>query len=376
MRHMTIRIATALACTYGMAVPAYALVSCESNKATVTFSDISGASSLSVPPDVPVGTRIYQARVRSDQFAPYDYVCSGSAGEPYRMSLIGVAKNGRVLSDGKTFDSGYPGIGVQYWINGDYIKNPERVITDYDTKMSVDGKDLLGQYMTNREISIFLVKTGDVKPGVITTRSFPNVVYSWRPGGNTSVSGDGIFANFIFDGTINITTPTCQTPERVDVDLGTYTSSQITANGSSPWKDSSIRLSGCPRFTGYVKTQGTFDITHSGGNLLSYTDKPVNGSNKVGITLNGVQGNLNMANGIVGIARGASAAEGVAIQIASGTTGSNTPMRLGVESFQEIPTDGASTVNIPLVVRMVRQGQSTVKAGRVESQITYLINYK
>jgi len=365
------------------ALSAQATVTCKFyNDSTLnTTASLSGSAVLSVTPDIPVGSILYVSHVSADKYPDtFSLDCIGGPGERYSASIHGKVLNSSKLGDNITFDSGYPGIGVRFRVNSDWITaDGKRVVDSFDKILESTGHHLTGRNSTDRAIVIYLVKTGNVQPGVLSAEKFPYVQYNWKAGDNT-ILPTGVFSEFHFNGQLSITSPSCKTPDNVDVDLGEYTTNQINNNGGSPWKDASIRLSGCPRFTGFNRgVEGRMYITQAGKSSVSYAtggDVPVYGANRLGLTLNGVRGNLDIANGIVDIDHSAGSASGVAVQIAKGDTGSNTPAQLSAEIFQNIPMDGSSTLTIPLVVRMIKHGESAVKAGRVNTQITYLINYK
>ncbi|MEZ6878770.1 fimbrial protein [Enterobacter sp. KBR-315C3_2022] len=365
----------------GAALSAQATVICKiyNDSSFNTTASLNGSAVLSVTPDIPVGTRLYAARVLADKYPDaFSINCNGQPKEAFSAILKTKVLNGSGLGDNITFDSGYPGIGVQFWIKGGYITaDGQKAANIINSSTTESGNVILGANVFDREMTMFLVKTGDVQPGVLSATGFPYVQYIWNPGNNASFI-PGILSEFHFNGQVSITTPSCKTPENVDVELGEYTTTEINNNGGSPWKDASIRLTGCPRFTGYAGKQGSWHVTQRGNSSISYAagEAPVYAANKLGLTLNGVRGNLDNANGIVDIERSVGSASGVAVQIAKGDSGNNYPAQLGAETLQDIPMDGVSTITIPLVVRMIKHGESAVKAGRVNTQITYLINYK
>lgn len=380
MKKMLMRLCLLLI-SGGAALSAQATVTCTfyNGSSFNTTASLNGSAVLSVTPDIPVGTRLYAARVLADKYPDvYSIDCNGQPNEAFGAILKTKVLNGTGLGDNITFDSGYPGIGVQFWINGGYITaDGQKAANIVNSSTSGNGNIQIGTNVFDREMTIFLVKTGDVQPGVLSATGFPYVQYIWNPGNNASFI-PGILSEFHFNGQVSITTPSCKTPENVDVELGEYTTTEINNNGGSPWKDASIRLTGCPRFTGYAGKQGSWHVTQRGNSSISYAagEAPVYAANKLGLTLNGVRGNLDNANGIVDIEHSVGSASGVAVQIARGDSGNNSPAQLGAETLQNIPMDGVSTITIPLVVRMIKHGESAVKAGRVNTQITYLINYK
>jgi type 1 fimbria pilin len=372
----------------------YASVTCDINPSGgIPTISLSGLPPISVTEGLPVGSELFQGRLttigsnKSQGIA--DCYIDGSKGNETFTVQIRNRVDGGVLSglDKYTFKTNIPGIGARFYLYGKYITSEDTLgggkpgmNTAY---FNINGTDVVhpwgdgsdGNHL--REMTFWLVKTGPVTPGVLNGVSLPKIEYRLYSAGTPINKLPARYMIIGFNGAVNITSPTCTTPSSVSVDLGEYTVSQLTQSGSSPWKDASIRLTNCQKFTGY-QPKGADSVFNqdkiSGEYDVKYTTIAPYANNVLGITLNGNQGNIDIKNGIVGIKTGSGEATGVAVQVASGTNG-NVPVNLGAEYKQTLPKDGSSTITIPLSVRLKKNG-SAIKAGNVTSQITYTINYK
>ncbi|QKJ85198.1 hypothetical protein PMPD1_0215 [Paramixta manurensis] len=380
----------------GYTLPAAAAVTCdingESGGANPTVS-IQGAPNISATEDLPNGTVLFQGRLaantdiqRTPVVSCYIPDTSATASETVTVETRGKVAGGALVgTDNYTFKTNVPGIGVRFWILGHYLTNSDAPLDNslahYQAQITVKpgGKDVTttGLYYEHfRNLTFQLVKIGSVTPGMVNGISFPTVEYRAYPADGQSIGklpARYLIANF--SGSANISTPTCTTPSTVNVDLGTFTTTQIESATTTPWKDASIKLTNCQKFTGYQNRDSMFVQDQiSGAYDVGMTTPAPTVNNVLGIKLNSNQQNIDVNQGIVGIKTGGGEAQGVAVQIAKGNTASNTPAPLGVEFNQTLALDGSPTINIPLVVRMIKQG--TVKAGRVNAQITYTISYK
>lgn len=373
----------------------YASVTCDINPTGgLPTISLSGLPPISVTEGLPVGTTLFQGRLSTtgsnqSQGIADCYIEGGNGNESFTVQIRNRV-NGGTLSglDNHTFKTNIPGIGARFYLYGKYITS-EDTLGGGEPNVNTVNFNISGNAVVHpwgdgptsnnhlREMTFWLVKTGPVSPGVLNGVSLPKVEYRLYSGGTPINNLPARYMIIGFNGAVNITSPTCTTPSSVSVDLGEYTVSQLTQSGSSPWKDASIRLTNCQKFTGYQpmgpdsvfnqdKISGEYDVKYT--TIAPYTN------NVLGITLNGNQGNIDIKNGVVGIKTGSGEATGVAVQVASGTNG-NVPVNLGAEYKQTLPKDGSSTITIPLSVRLKKNG-SAIKAGNVTSQITYTINYK
>jgi type 1 fimbria pilin len=71
------------------------------------------------------------------------------------------------------------------------------------------------------------------------------------------------------------------------------------------------------------------------------------------------------------------AADGIGIQIASGTAATATPAKFNTGLPLDLPTDGRANISIPLVARYVQTASSVrdLKPGTANGEMTFMINY-
>lgn len=353
---------------------------------------------VSAGPDVPVGTVLYHAGLKDNQgsheaiHCDFKYDGANLYGFYFRHKYT--FSGNMIDATQKIFSTNIPGIGVKYWWGWSGTNafpgtwSGATVITGWNSAFISMHPSVYANWYTDTfpessyETSIQLIKTGPVTPGVLTGASLGSLSTQLEFKPSTSNGSDiTIIPKTLFDisyvnfsGTINITTPSCKTPENVAVDLGEYTTASITSQGVTPWKDASITLTDCPVFYGSPgKSPNYWNSNWYNGTGQSSSVSP-NVSNKLGIIMNGNNGNLDSANGIVGIFPASAAAQGVAIQLGRGNTSTTTYVPLGVEFTQDIPMTGLRNIKIPLVARIVKRGD--VKGGSVVSYISYTINYK
>lgn len=369
---------------------ASAVVTCLIDPAgTSPTISLAGIPAISVTDGLPIGTTLFQGRLlNATQGIQTGLNCtSNSSADPKFVNIdFWNRVAGGVLAGGDnyTFKTNISGIGARFYLYGKYMTSVDAKEPGIGSvSVPVPGSTpLFGSKDStprdqNREMTFWLVKTGPVTPGVLNGVSLPSVEYRLHSADIAINKLPVRFQMVNFNGSVNITAPTCTTPANVSVNLGDYTTTQITQSGGSAWKDASIHLTNCQKFTGYqafgkdsqfnmLAGSGPSNVNH--GTLVPYTN------NILGVTLNGNQGNVDTAKGIVGIKTGSGKATGVAVQISKGDAG-NTPAPLGAEFMQTLPTTGASAITVPLSVRLVATG-TAVKAGSVTSQITYTLNYK
>lgn len=347
---------------------------------------------ISATDDLPVGTVLFRGRLNAVNGTSLIsivecYIPSGTGTETVSLELRNRVANGVLVgSDDYTYQTSVPGIGVRYYLLGHYVTSTLEAIADQSSLDGVQATATLTgterkKFFTTgnlhrRNLTFMLVKTGPVAPAALNALTLPRVEFSVHSIGGTVNKLPARYMIINFAGNVNITAPTCTTPARVDVDLGSYTASQISAATPTPWKDASIRLTNCQKFTGYQnKGDSKFDQAQISG---SYTVGPTTfaayTNNVLGVTLNGNQGNLDSAKGIVATKGGVGQAEGIAVQVSKGGS-ANLPVSLGSEYTQTLANNGAASIVIPLSARLIATGKP-VKAGNVSAQVTYTINYK
>lgn len=362
----------------------YAIVYCNTlHGKSSPIAQIQGLPTISVTPGLPVGQRLFSGRfMKASGESNATFSCGKDADGAQDVHLIMRAEvtNGTAI-DNTTFQTNIPGIGVQFWINSGYITaDGQRIVDNFNEPGVQPGWS--GSRTQTEEMSFFLVKTGEVQPGQVNGVSFPTVTYTWEDNGTTgSLAGVPYnYARFSFTGRANITVPSCTTPGDFEVNIGSYNISTFRSDGVTPWKNVGLKLTNCPSFTGYGSSDTQWDqtLSSSGGGayVIQPGDVPEYTSNKLEWKLDPVYGAIDVAKGIFNIDSGASSAKGVALQIASGDTGSNIPVLLGTPVATSLSKEQSpQTIDIPLVVRMIKTDDD-VRSGLVTSKITYLINYK
>lgn len=321
---------------------------------------------ISIGADAPVGTVIYRqtfipsagASVTCDVNS--DLILSFIATGSY-SSYSGPAPYDNV------YDIGYPGIGLVIWNVRHQLSYGFR---NFSSKTL--ASNVLSATVEKEEIQteISLIKTGDIAAGVINGSTFPSTTLKLKMGSTT----DNILF-LSFTGTLNITLPTCTTPD-YSVNLGNWGTSRFTAKGAtSPWIDSTIQLSGCGQFAGF--------ISDNAGTSNSWSDTGTSSlapheSNQWQLSLSSVYGVTDASNGIIttdGSANGA--AQGIGIQLSRGRpdiAGQNL-VAIGSNAFSGNFTDsGTPSFAIPLSARMI-QTEDQITAGSVNGKVVYTLSY-
>lgn len=345
--------------------------------------DLQGVPTISATPEMPMGTVLLQGRF-TNKYRILSASCQKDANSTDTETLAIAIKakvNGGNTINNNTFKTNIPGVGVQFWITGGYIENDGGKIVDRYTNTDVGpGWAADYGYKVDREMTFFLVKIADISPGVVDGSSFPSVNYTMHDNGS-SVPVNGLpysIIDFSFVGKINITAPSCQTPGDFSVNLGSYDISYLKEHAATPWKDIGLKLINCPAFSGFTtKQDSTWNMTSPGNTTLTINELAEFQSNRLGITLTPIYNIIDATQGVFGIDTNASnTAKGVAIQLAKGTSASQTPWPLGTEVTQSLSmTDSPTEITIPMVARMVKEN-SAMSPGKVISRATYIINYK
>lgn len=324
-----------------------------------------GNVTISVPPDVPMGTEVYRIRAVSPAEAGNaGIICS--AVEPvywyfdygdimYPESAAASPYGGRM------FETNIPGISVVYLASG--------VVSSGGYTRGFPYQHAPGPYSdiflkNNPVVKEFaLIKTAEVQPGIITGASLPTAVFSGGQSGDIHE-----FLKYRFTGHITVTVPTCQieSPNRV-VPMGRhFIGGTFTGIGSATeWQDASIRLINCPTFYGNRgRPEG----------LTSYGVAPAR-ANVWALSLQPVFGTIDDERGIISLdSSAAGSASGVGIQL---STAQNEAafIRLNQELSGDFPFDGSASVTVPVYARYI-QTEASVQPGRADSSIIYRLEYR
>ncbi|MGP2423774.1 fimbrial protein [Yersinia sp. 2538 StPb PI] len=323
---------------------------------------------VTVGPDMPNGTVIYRLNFNDPGTATDFAVCNPG---PFNVpQVLDFATKPLVLSSwsgspfpGRVYQTSVPGIGVAIWSD---LSNQALPTTAYVTKHTGTGA-----FSFNVRINTVLsfIKIGNVSPGTINGSQLPTVKLDF--GADPTLTGMPIrIYNLSFNGSLNIVSKTCTTPD-VNVAMGSFeVSKYFTGIGSTtPWKDASINLTNCPVFHGYFNDSSYNTSPGSGSTTVG---QPIN--NTLSVKLTPATAILNSSNGIFAIdSSNASAAKGVGIQLGYGATSSPSLLDFSKNITVSL-TSSQQSVKIPLSARYY-QTASTVSPGRADGKVVFLINY-
>ncbi|MHA1048168.1 fimbrial protein [Enterobacter hormaechei subsp. steigerwaltii] len=358
-------------------------VTCSLDSASVfkTASNVTmplNLSTIAVSNDIPDGTIIYQQKYVPG-YSSISINCDDSATWYYIMSLTNTPMplsswSGTIISheswvatyswDGYIYETGIPGIGIT--ISMMSVRRPAPGIVGTNCLAS---KSCTDTGMAARAI-IALVKTGPISAGVINAGNFPTMkVALGREASNITLY------TLSFIGSLNVTLPTCTTPD-FNVSLGKWTTEHFTGKGSStPWVAANIVLSNCGNFIGSNVSGDMSDGNYWSDNGSSFSSTMQ--WNTWSITLSPVSSVLDSASGIMSVDTSVpSAATGIGIQVSSAdaTSADSHIIDFGNALTGTFNSDGASSVTIPLSARYI-QTEDSVTAGTADGKLIYTISY-
>lgn len=328
-------------------------------------------SNITAGNELPNGTILYQQRIQSTKDytnAPHG-MCDGSG--PFtdkQYAYITSTPNG--LSSwqggtysGKIYNTNVPGVGVVITVGSANGLNTTKFKWYEETRASI------GNVQVWTTASVIFIKTGDISPGILNGASLPTVRYQ---NDYTTTAGQVVFTwnpyTFNFSGTLNIVSRTCDVSS-FSVSLGSWDVTALEKKGFTDWQDASIKMSGCPRFYGYISNPfTTAHLTGKNTTAISYT------SNVFGLKLSPLYGIVDASQGTMNIEPDTNAARGVAIQIGTGSAASNALFNLGSEQRITAPNDGRAEISIPLVARYIKTDER-LSAGKADGKIVFTINY-
>lgn len=335
---------------------------------------------ISAGPDLPLGSVLYRGTWK-DPDGSYVALCrtddsSGEAGSirynlgielaPYPLSSwSGSPYSGRVYS------TNIPGVGIAVWYAHNAVTESSSYATGSPFEFEITAPHVNKRLSWGSSFDISLVKIGDTPPGnyTIQASTFPTVK-RFVTAGSSNVTGLLPFTarTIIFSGSLTVSAQTCTTPD-VDVYLGAHdVSSFASVESTTPWVDSSIKLTNCPTAQGYFNNQNPVN--------LSTGVVPASTSNQFGITLSPTNNIFDATNGIMEVTPSPFSATGVGIQIAHGKIGATDPLpfNLNTESRVDFPKNGDSTIVYHLVARYIKTG-TKVTSGLAEGKLTITVNY-
>lgn len=360
-------------------------LTCQRYSGTPTTSSVSINAASYVGNELPVGSTLYRTRIYTDSMGiscmseAYSYPIYMSAGNaPAGPSF---SFNGMSFGSGQVYPTNVSGVGF--------------VITTLPPVTSVSDADPMPhivKQMTERSMSastttytfdVSLIKTGPIASGSqVNASSFPAVIFSVpAQAGYSGLPMTLLTINF--SGSVNFVTSTCTTPD-VYVEMGTYSVSNTfqMIGSTTPWIDSSIKLTNCPVFSGYYNESSYQKASAYTGSIAT---GDVRSSNIMTVSLTPTTSVIDTTNGILEVNNSGSAgqaAAGVGIQLgytpsnyAANPTTPTTIWKPGVSWDITPPNDGSGNINIPLAARYF-QTQSSVTAGPANTKVTFNIDYK
>lgn len=324
-----------------------------------------GNITISVPPDMPIGSEIYRIRaVSPTEAGNVGIICTASENMYWHFDYADVLYPESAVTSpygGRMFETNLPGISVVYLASGTVSSGAYTKGFPYQHAPGVYSDMFLKNNPVAKEFA--LIKTGDIQPGVINGASLPSAVFSGGQAGDMHE-----FLKYRFNGQVTVTVPTCQieSPNKV-VQLGSHLiSGTFTGIGSTTsWEDASIRLINCPTF---------FGSRGSSASLSYYGIAPVK-ANVWALSLQPVFGTINDTQGIISLDNSGTAdASGIGIQLATAQNETSF-IHLSAEMSGNFPTNGIASMTIPIFARYI-QTQTHVTPGRADSSIIYQLEYR
>jgi type 1 fimbria pilin len=368
------------------------LLSSGTAQALIECSDYSAPShtvpitpgTLSVGPDIPLGSIIYRGNIGSGVNEISGYIrCKSTPGpnvpgEAFLYTTsFNISNAPHPLSAwsstpyaGKVYETGIPGVGIAMVFGNNAFTSISPYQFNESATIFANGNDVRIGVAT---FNFMLIKIGVIPAGSfnVSAAQFPTIFIS-RFG---DASGNVVPFNFPvvyynFSGVLRFTQPTCVTPD-VDVELGRHEVAAFTAAGSTtPWQNFTIQLTNCPVFSGYYNNSSFPTLFHPSGS----TSIPATVSNNFELKLTPTSSIINDTNGIMSVTPAANAATGVGIQIAYGNAGSPELFRFSAGKTFKLAKDGATTLTVPMMARYIKTG-STVNPGRADGKVTFTISY-
>ena len=323
------------------------------------------ATTISVPPDTPVGKEIYRLTIyfanqgwlrinctSSGQFYKgYDYLTTPLLPSDYSTTV---------------YQTGVPGIGVKF------VYGNSR--GDFPAKVNENCMGINCNYPSSgwdADSRVVFVKTADVvTAGIIEGSQLPTALYS--AGQNDSMLD---VYKVSLSGSLQITSPTCNitaASKTMTVNMGKHKITAFTSKGATTeWKNASIQLANCGRFYGNIPSgfrAGVFD-----GNTFTPDDPNIN--NFLSISLTPLNGSEDAAKGIMKIADHPLKATGVGIQLSTSESTSGLVNLASPTLKQTLPKDGSQEITVPLYARYIQTADSVI-AGKSNGLLEYVITYQ
>lgn len=329
-------------------------------------------ANISVGPDTPDGTVIY--RMQAGDQSKNSFLCNAANDESWTVAYFLKLTNAPLpLSSwsgspfgGAVYETNVPGIGVAVWYNfnaitvGSPYKRAEATYTGNTTVSPLQSFD------------ISFIKIGPVSPGTVQGASLPKV--EWEVNAvSPNLSGLPLALRYIdFTGAVNITVPSCQTPD-VTVNMGTE-EIRTSFNGvgsQTQWVNADFSLINCPVFYGNFNNT-RFPAHNNSNDSVTVPDSVPNTFDVIVAPFTDV---VDAPNGIFKIDTSIpDSATGVAIQLGIGDA-VVTPFNISSPYSYTTNNSGASTIVVPFKARYI-QTERVITPGKANGKISVTINYK
>lgn len=344
--------------------PAWAVSCTMSNPSTHINAQTTIRGSITVGPDMPVGTVLYHARYWSGM--PITISCPAGAiyrhkgyfHLPYPTRVPGItSQRGEAV-----YPTSIPGIGVYVWSNSADLPTTDLydTFTSPTTRTITAGSNGLSAAVS---FDVYLIKTavGSVGSGAITGGDLPTVAFGF---GTLGDYGAYLFGSLV--GSVNVVAQTCQTPSNLTVQMGTHLTTELRGQGTttSTWVPVDIELTNCPAFFGYKGT--TTDVRSP----PSTTDFNLR-SNSIFYSVRPSYGVANASDGVMNLAPASAA--GIGIQLAN-SSGSAIQFNTSTNSNLNLTQTAGQRYTLGLQARYYQTGTS-ITAGAANSTATVTLTY-
>lgn len=360
---------------------------------------------LSVGPDVPLGSVVY--RQRFDRPPGATIQCSMEARRVYNPVTRSVDRVFGPFVPAYRFELGTPPRPLSDWNQGPYAGKVH--LTDvpglgvvyvradtgqaFPSSMTGTGQCTVPPSVGSAHscavnignvlaFDLLLIKIGDVGAGSLSGASLPQPTVTIKI--NDMTDQQALRSVVTVSGSISLMAATCSTSD-VMVNLGSHGTAVLASAQSSPWTDFSIRLQGCPAFTGTFTEAGPVWAPESTARFgAGNGNHPLRGSfSRAGTAANSIMFRidptapaLDTAAGVLNLdaaPHGSNTATGVGVQIANAQA---VPLALGVPHPSGLqPQPRPQSYAIPLRARYVR-GTGPLAPGPANATATFTLIYR
>lgn len=337
-------------------------------------------SAITVGRDVPIGTEVYRQSFAVDPAKAPRVRCSYSApfimSSTFRVGSLATKANWfQGTYAGSVYETNIDGLGVAVATRYGPLPlySEGRMDSAPGFKCGLSGSCDFDYEAHNSGVlsyNLIFIKIGEVRPGRLVGSSLPTVIMSTK---FDNVDMRGLTINM--EGSIDIVSRTCSTPDVV-VPMGTHLTSSFTRQGDfSDWKSFSIVLNNCPAFHGTYIKQPPGWISQGG-----YSGKSVPGTadkNSLAFRIDPARTAIHASNGVLSLdpsaASASPAASGIGVQIAT-SDGDFLPLGKNRNSGLSL-RNRDSSYSIPLRARYLQTG-TKVTPGPANASATFTIIYQ